>query len=224
MTPYCSAQPVRDTVWRRAPVPRRWGSALSAAAGARSVKQHHRRHSPVPQRVHLEPPSSAWKTAFLTAARRSRGLHRPWIQAPSEPHEFTAYLRRRSSAANPGYLVVDSASGSLAGVVNLNEVVQGGFQSAYLAYYAFVPFEARGFLSAGLSLAITDAFRRLKLHRLEANIQPGNARSIALVKRLGFRLEGLSPRYLKVGGRWRDHERWAVLAEEWRGRERQWKR
>jgi len=50
---------------------------------------------------------------------------------------------------------------------------------------------------------------------VEANIQPGNAPSRALVQRLGFRLEGLSPRYLYVSGDWRDHERWAVLSDDW---------
>jgi ribosomal-protein-alanine N-acetyltransferase len=61
-----------------------------------------------------------------------------------------------------------------------------------------------------------DAFTRLELHRLEANIQPANLASITLVKRLGFHLEGLSPRYLKIAGHWRDHERWALLADDWR--------
>jgi ribosomal-protein-alanine N-acetyltransferase len=171
----------------------------------------------VPQRIRLEAPSSRRQTEFLSAARRSRGLHRPWVKAPATAGEFAAYLKRRRSAANPGYFVVDFVSGQLVGVVNLNELVRGAFQSAYLGFYAFSPFEGQGFMSAGLSHTVTDAFRRRKLHRLEANIQPGNTRSVALVKRLGFRLEGLSPRYLKVGGRWRDHERWAVLAEEWRG-------
>jgi [ribosomal protein S5]-alanine N-acetyltransferase len=55
----------------------------------------------------------------------------------------------------------------------------------------------------------------MKLHRLEANIQPSNTRSIRLVKRLGFRREGHSPRYLKVAGRWRDHQRWAMVSENW---------
>jgi ribosomal-protein-alanine N-acetyltransferase len=69
----------------------------------------------------------------------------------------------------------------------------------------------------GVRLAVHAAFRQLRLHRLEANIQPANARSIALVKSLGFQLEGYSPRYLKIGQRWRDHERWAILREAFSG-------
>jgi [ribosomal protein S5]-alanine N-acetyltransferase len=49
------------------------------------------------------------------------------------------------------------------------------------------------------------------VNRLEANIQPGNTASIALVKSCGFMKEGYSPKYLKINGRWRDHERWAIL-------------
>jgi ribosomal-protein-alanine N-acetyltransferase len=75
-------------------------------------------------------------------------------------------------------------------------------------------------MTEALTLTLRIAFRRLRLHRVEANIQPGNRASIALVRRAGFRREGLSPRYLKIGGRWRDHERWALTVEDWRRRSR----
>lgn len=71
-------------------------------------------------------------------------------------------------------------------------------------------------MKEGLSLVIHRAFEELGLHRVEANIQPENRASRALVRGLGFRLEGFSPRYLKILGRWRDHERWALTAEDWK--------
>ena len=71
-------------------------------------------------------------------------------------------------------------------------------------------------MTAGLRAVMRRAFGPLGLHRLEANIQPENLSSVALVRRLGFRLEGFSPRYLKIGGRWRDHERWAITREDFR--------
>ena len=71
----------------------------------------------------------------------------------------------------------------------------------------------------GLRLVLRFAFGPLGLHRLEANIQPGNESSVALVRGAGFRLEGYSRRYLKIAGRWRDHERWAILADRARGAE-----
>ena len=100
----------------------------------------------------------------------------------------------------------------IVGVINISNIVLGLFRSGYLGYYAFAGFERQGFMREGLHASVRHAFKLLKLHRVEANIQPGNAASIALVKSCGFSREGYSPRYLKIGGRWRDHERWAKLA------------
>ena len=105
---------------------------------------------------------------------------------------------------------------SLAGVINVSEIVRGAFCSGYLGYYAFVPHEGKGYMSRGLATVLKDVFRVRGLHRVEANIQRGNDYSRILVQRHGFRLEGFSPRYLKIAGRWRDHERWALTIEDWR--------
>jgi len=96
-------------------------------------------------------------------------------------------------------------------VINITNTVMGPFRSGYLEYYAFAGFERRGLMKKGLITVVRHAFSKLKLHRLEANIQPANTASIALVRACGFAKEGYSPRYLKINGRWRDHERWAIL-------------
>lgn len=97
--------------------------------------------------------------------------------------------------------------------------MRGNFRSAYLGYFAFEPFAGRGYMREGLGLVLRHAFGAQRLHRIEANIQPDNVRSAKLVEGIGFRREGFSPRYLKIRGRWRDHDRWAILAEEFLARE-----
>ena len=125
-------------------------------------------------------------------------------------------MRRLGKPSHEGRFVVLRESGDLVGVINVSEIVRGPFRSAYLGYYAFAPHAGHGYMTEALTLALSWAFRGLRLHRVEANIQPGNQASRALVRGLGFRREGFSRRYLKVAGRWRDHERWALVAEDWR--------
>ena len=163
-------------------------------------------------RVRLERPTARHRARFLAAVRRSRRLHASWVSPPASATTYAAYLRRLRRPTHTGYLVVRRGSNDLVGVVNISEIVGGAFRSGYLGYYAFTPHAGRGLMREGLALVIAQAFRRLRLHRLEANIQPANRPSIRLVRRLGFRREGYSPGYLKIAGRWRDHERWAILA------------
>lgn len=167
--------------------------------------------------VSLERPTMRRASEFLRAVHGSRALHRGWVSPPADRGRFAHYVSSLRGGNRDGFFVV-TADGDIAGVINVSEIVRGSFQSAYLGYYALEPFAGRGLLCSGLRAVISRCFGELKLHRLEANIQPENARSIALVKGLGFRLEGLSPRYLKIGGRWRDHERWAILRDDWRSR------
>lgn len=163
--------------------------------------------------VYLETPQPRHELDFLAAVARSRRLHGAWVTAPSSSAEYRLYLRERQGPRQYKFLVRDEAR-ELCGVINLSEIVRGSFQSCYLGYYALAPHAGKGFMSAGLRLVIERAFGELGLHRLEANIQPKNRRSIGLVERAGFRCEGLSRRYLKIAGRWRDHERWALTVED----------
>lgn len=164
--------------------------------------------------VELVVPAAAHTKPFLAAVARSRRLHGRWVKAPANAMEYAAYVRRLRQDSYCGYLVV-TADGAIAGVININEIVRGSFCSGYLGYYAFLPHQGKGYMSEGLRQVVDRAFSRLALHRLEANIQPGNRASRRLVEGVGFRLEGYSERYLKIAGRWRDHERWALTAEDW---------
>jgi ribosomal-protein-alanine N-acetyltransferase len=161
----------------------------------------------------LETPAPRHEQEFLAAVVRSRRLHGRWVTAPRSSAEYRLYLKERAGPRQYKYFVCDEVGG-LCGVINLSELVRGSFQSAYLGYYALTPHAGKGYMTAGLELVIARAFGELGLHRLEANIQPQNERSIALVHRAGFRLEGLSARYLRIAGRWRDHERWAITVED----------
>jgi len=163
-------------------------------------------------RVLVRKTSLADMKPFLAAVTESKALHRPWVSAPDTPAKFRRYVRRMSPPTNYAFLVCRRDNGLSLGVVNLSNIVRGLFQSGYLGYYAFVGHERQGFMRQGLMAVVRHVFKSLKLHRLEANIQPDNVASIALAASCGFRKEGYSPRYLKVGGRWRDHERWAIIA------------
>lgn len=166
-------------------------------------------------RVSIRPGVLADEEEFLAAVTRSRALHHPWVQAPATSDAFRDYISKRQDARSAVFFVGLNDPRALVGVVNVSEIVHGAFRSAYLGYYAFVPHAGHGLMKEGLGQVIAHAFTVMKLHRLEANIQPENHASKALVKKLGFRREGLSPRYLKINGRWRDHERWAILSEDW---------
>ena len=163
-------------------------------------------------KITIRPATKADARPLLAAHAASRAALYPWVEPFTDMAAFKSWIAQTESGRKYAFLA--EADGELAGVINLNEVVRGIFLSAYLGYYALSGAAGRGIMTQALSLVIAEAFGPLGLHRLEANIQPGNTRSRALVQRLGFRLEGLSPRYLRIAGAWRDHERWAKLADD----------
>jgi ribosomal-protein-alanine N-acetyltransferase len=165
-----------------------------------------------PSRVVLRPITGDDQAEYLELVRASTGLHHPWMRLPATAEEFRTLVARYEGGEEECLLVCLRDTGAIAGVIYLNSVIRGRFQNASLAYAAFVPHAGRGYLSEGLELALKHAFEELRLHRLEAQIQPGNKASVKLVQRRGFRKEGCSPDLLFIDGAWRDHERWAITA------------
>ena len=168
----------------------------------------------------LRPPHPSDRDELLRLYRASVRFHRNLASPPRRPEQFAAYLARCRQPNYASVLVCRTEDGAIVGRINVTEIVRGLHQGAFLGYEMGAPFAGRGYMTEALPLLLRYAFERLRLHRLEANIQPSNAASIALVRRAGFVREGLSRRYLKIGGRWRDHERWAILREDWAGRRR----
>lgn len=155
------------------------------------------------------------EASFVAAVSASAALHGDWYSAPATARGFRDLLARCDGIDQIVYLLLLGPSGAPCGTASISNIVRGSFRSGYLSFAAFEPYDRRGLMTAGLGAVISDAFGDRGLHRLEANVQPGNARSIALVRRLGFRLEGHSPRYLNIAGAWRGHDRFALTAEEW---------
>jgi ribosomal-protein-alanine N-acetyltransferase len=168
--------------------------------------------------VYVRPPEARDEREFVSLMRSSRSFHRPWATAPTDTERFSAYLMDSRRPDFEATLVCRHEDDAILGFFNLSQIARGSMQSAYLGYAVGKPFAGHGYMREGIQLVLRRAFVEMRLHRIEANIQPGNAASVALAAGAGFRREGFSPRYLKISGRWRDHERWALLAEEWRSR------
>lgn len=172
------------------------------------------------QRTYLRKPGQGDGREFVDRVLASRTHLEPFVHAADSMSAFRSWLARGRRSDVEQFLVCRREDDAIAGFVNLNNITGGGLQSAAMGWAGFLPHLGRGHLSDGVELVCEVAFTQLRLHRVEANIQPANDRSRALAVRCGFRLEGFSPSYLQIGGQWRDHERWALLEDEWRRRRR----
>lgn len=164
-------------------------------------------------RTRIQPPEAADEDAFLKAMRDSVGLHHPWVNAAKDHAGWQRYMKRLERDNEAGFLVKRIHDGVICGVINLNVITYEALCSAYVSYFGVAGEVDKGYMKEGLLQVIQYAFDELGLHRLEANIQPGNLASIGLAQSTGFKYEGFSPRLLKIKGEWCDHERWAILAD-----------
>ena len=167
-------------------------------------------------RVYIRPPQPGDEAAYREAVLRSADHLSPWN--PVEPDGLPDLLRRQGPALR-SFMIFDSEDDGLVGRVNVANIVRARFCNGALGYDSYVPYAGTGRMSEGMRLIIDRCFESapqgLGLHRLEINVQPENDRSAGMARRLGFRHEGFSPRMLFLNDEWRDHERFALTAEEW---------
>lgn len=132
------------------------------------------------------------------------------------PAVFSAMLRNHRREARAGRMLPLGVfmDRRLVGQVTVNSIVRGAFDCGYVGYWVDRQVAGRGVLPTALALVLDHCFGPVGLHRVEANVRPENAASRRVVQKLGFREEGLHPRYLFIDDDWRDHVSFALLRED----------
>lgn len=150
----------------------------------------------------------------------------PWEATNPEPSEgppsFGRFVRFQNREARQGrslpWIITERRPGSirrdLVGQLSVSSILGGAARSASIGYWVDGRCAGRGIAPMAVAMATDHCFRVLQLHRVEINIRPGNAASLRIVEKLGFREEGLRRDYLHIAGAWADHRSFALTAPE----------
>ena len=162
---------------------------------------------------------------YRRAVERSRERLARWNPVDPEDLGRALLLQTRDRRTFLIHTLEAEGDHDIVGKVNVSDVVRGRFESAAMGYDAYDPYAGRGLFAEGLRLVLSLLFTAqdsggLGLHRVAAAVQPGNVRSAGLLRCLGFRREGFSPRMLWLPGpngrnAWRDHDSYVLLRDEW---------
>jgi len=172
--------------------------------------------------VALVPWSSLAFDAILDLLRRNREHLAPW-EPLRGPDHLTEEMQRRLLAEadqaertgrEAGFGVAEVSSGALVGRVRISGIQRGAFQNAHLGYFIDRDRCGRGYATEAVGAVTRWAFTTAGLHRLQASVMPHNVASIRVLEKAGYRREGLSLRYLKIAGGWRDHLLYARTVED----------
>src|SRR5687768_10531165 len=133
----------------------------------------------VGRRIFLRTPKIRDLEEFIALNRASVRLHRNLVSPPKQAEDFIAYLKKCRQASSVCFLIHRLEERAIIGSINLSQISRGGFQSAYLGYFVGEPYSKRGYMTEAMELMLRHAFERLRLHRIEANVQPENSPSLA---------------------------------------------
>jgi [ribosomal protein S5]-alanine N-acetyltransferase len=140
-----------------------------------------------------------------------KGLMNPFVDSK----KFKLYVENSLLESNESFMICQNVDNTIVGAINLSQIFRKAFQNCYLGYSLGVKFIGKGYMTEAVQLVLQHVFENLKLHRVEANVQPNNLASIKVLQGCGFTKEGFSRKYLKIDDVWCDHERWAIIFEDW---------
>jgi ribosomal-protein-alanine N-acetyltransferase len=172
----------------------------------------------VGKEVYLRRPKSSDFEEITALYNASRTHLRGFVDPKYDRASYDQLLINAAAETTESFFICQNCNDAIVGTVTLSQIFRRGFQNAYLGYLLGAGFTGKGYMSEAVRLMLRFAFLDLKLHRVEANVQPENEPSRAVLRRNGFTQEGFSRKYLKIGGKWRDHERWAIVKEDWKSK------
>ena len=180
------------------------------------------------RRVYLRPPEAGDWPGWAQLRAESRDFLMPWEPAWAVDELTRASYRRRLRRLQRdarddlayAFLLFRRDDDALLGGLTLGNVRRGVTQSCSVGYWVGRPHARRGYMSEGLVAVLPFVFEQLRLHRLEAACLPSNEASQGVLRRCGFTQEGYARQYLRINGHWADHLLFALLAEDWRQRQR----
>ena len=173
-------------------------------------------------RLTLRSPIEGDAKALMEYYARNKNFFKPWV--PFFPPNFFSVefqklkiesdrqlLKKGVKISSLLFLKGNHQQSNIIGDISCSNIVRGVFQSGHLGYKMDKDHCRKGLMTEALSRFITYLFEVEKLHRLEANVIPENTASTKLLLKLGFMLEGHSKEYLKIDGKWSDHNRYALI-------------
>lgn len=177
------------------------------------------------RRVSLRLPVAADYAEWAELRASSRAFLEPWepswssdeLSRPAWRHRLRRYREDFASGDSLSFFIEENESRRLAGGITLGNIRRGVAQSGQIGYWMGEAYAGRGYMSEAIGLVADYAFDVLRLHRIEAACIPGNARSVRVLEKAGFRREGLLRSYLRINGSWQDHSLYALIAGDRQG-------
>lgn len=174
------------------------------------------------RRIRLRHPQADDYRAWAQLRAQSRAFLAPWeptwpaddLTRPAFRRRLRHYDQARRSEDSFPFFLFRRPDDMLLGGLTLSQLRRGIAQCCALGYWMGALHARRGYMGEAVAGALTFAFETLDLHRVEAACLPENEASQGLLRKAGFRQEGLARRYLKIDGQWRDHLLFAILRDD----------